>query len=618
MKRTVYRLLYRLEQLLSKGPIFQIGALVVVLAVLAFLGGFVVFMSPTKFRGQLLPGIWWSFLHLTDTGYMGDDNEPLTRVVSVFLTFSGAILFLGGVIAILTNALDRLLASLAQGSTRVVEDGHILLVGWNPGVPVLIEELFNSAELTSYRLPTLVLLMETQVEGVFNKLSPGLKKQIRLVTRQGPLSDLASLERVDFRRAKVILLLSQRHRLGHQASDLALLKTLMCLVTNDFQSSDCRLVMDMSYATNRLLTKEVAPSVSIEVLPCLEFSGRLLCQIIRNPGIAKVYQQLLTDAFGLSLVMIGCSTVRAEGLRLPDLMARLLAGTAIGFLRGRETHLLNFEERMQSTDQIIILTAKRDEVKLAPAEESELALPPLQAAIQGDSKLTKILVIGRNQAFVSMLGELGRYENESYEIDILCDDSVGLPLNRWSNLNIRTHPGRIRNLEDLQLVPSGQYARIVILSNDLVDPLTSDAETAMAYAILRHANFIDPDTRFLLDLQEDDNRAIFPDPSCDLLVSPQIGNHMLAQATMKPAWRPVYEELFTAGGAELWLLPWHALFGNSSMNSSLTWTQIQRMALKRSCLAIGYASPILQLSPDSQLQVEIHPSLRLLVIERDR
>ncbi len=619
MHRIVFRLLYRLERLLARGPLLQIAGLVAVLVILAFFGGLVVFVSPTKFHGQLLAGIWWSFLHLTDTGYMGEDNEPLTRVVAIFLTFSGAILFLGGVIAILTNALDRLLASLAKGSTRVVEDGHLLIIGWNPGVTVLIEELFNSAALAGNRqLPTLVLLMETQIEGVFDKLSPAIRKRIRLVSRQGPLADIGSLERVDFRRARAILLLSQRHRLGHQASDLALLKTLMSLVTNGFQSDGCRLIMDLSHATNRLLTKEVAPGVEIEALPCLEFSGRLLCQIIRNPGIAKVYQQLLTDAFGLSLVMIASSELNAQGLTLPELVGRLRGGTAIGFLRGGVTHLLDFSEPTLPGDEVIVLAAQREEVKLGPADPPEIQLPQIQSVIGGENKIIRILVVGRNEAFESMLIELARYGTESYEIDILCDNPAGLPLDRWPNLNLKTHKGRVRNLEDLRLVPSGQYGRVVILSNDMVDPLTSDAETAMAYAILRRADFLAPDTRFLLDLQEDDNRALFPDISCDLLVSPQIGNHMLAQATMKPAWRPIYEELFTAGGAELWLISWAQLFGACSLNGFLSWGQIQRMALKRSCLAIGYASSQLHLSPNADHQVEVQAQLRLLVIEQDR
>jgi hypothetical protein len=590
--------------------------LLVLLLTLAFVGGVTMSIMATKFHGNLPGAIWWSFLHLTDTGYMGDDNEPHARIISVILTFSGAIFFLGGVIAILTTALDRLLLSLAKGSTPVIEDGHLLLIGWNPGVPILIEELYNSAALAQIGpLPTIVLLMETQVDGIADKLSPHIRKRLRLITRQGSLADISSLERVDFRHAKAILLLSQRHRLGHHASDLALLKTLMTLSANGLDPDQCRLVMDLSHPTNRLLASEVAPT--IEILPCLEFSGRLLCQVIRNPGIAKVYQQLLTDAFGLSLIMVSCRQLQAQGLTLPDLAGRLQKGTAIGFVRQGTTYLLNFTEPTHIDDELIVLAANSHQLQLQPTQPAFPA-PSAYRPIQSEPHTTKILVVGRNEALISMLGELARYKKEHYQIDILCENTQGLPLNRWPNIQLNLHQGRLRQIDDLELVPATDYHRIVLLSTEILDPLSSDAETAMAYTVLRRAPLTHPNVRFILDLQEDDNRALFPAPDCDLLVSSQIGNHMLAQVAMKPAWRPVYEELFTAGGAELWLISWSRLFGSQTSQTDLSWTTIQKMALKNGQLLIGYQQKgALQLNPKADQPIQIDPQTQLLVVERD-
>ena len=47
--------------------------------------------------------IWWAFLRLTDSGYLGDDEGTLLRTVSTTLTILGVVLFVGALIATMTQ-----------------------------------------------------------------------------------------------------------------------------------------------------------------------------------------------------------------------------------------------------------------------------------------------------------------------------------------------------------------------------------------------------------------------------------------------------------------------------------------------------------------------------------
>ena len=66
---------------------------------------------------------WWAFLRLTDPGYLGDDEGNWRRVVSTWLTVSGYVLFMGTLIAILTQWLNRTMRALEQGLTPITVRG---------------------------------------------------------------------------------------------------------------------------------------------------------------------------------------------------------------------------------------------------------------------------------------------------------------------------------------------------------------------------------------------------------------------------------------------------------------------------------------------------------------
>ena len=142
--RSLRRILYRLELFWLRGPLAQLAFLLVLLLFLAFLGGLAMGVLHPRYA-QLGQASWWAFLHLTDTGYLGDDKDPLERTMAVILTFTGALLFVGGVIAILTTWLDRLMTTLSSGRGMVVEEGHLLLLGSNAGLSDLIAECSSAA-----------------------------------------------------------------------------------------------------------------------------------------------------------------------------------------------------------------------------------------------------------------------------------------------------------------------------------------------------------------------------------------------------------------------------------------------------------------------------------------
>ena len=55
----------------------------------------------------------------------------------------------------------------------------------------------------------------------------------------------------------------------------------------------------------------------------------------------------------------------------------------------------------------------------------------------------------------------------------------------------------------------------------------------------------------LVDLLDSDNMALFEDYDTEVLITPLIASHVLAQVALRRELNVVYEELFAAGGAEI-------------------------------------------------------------------
>src|SRR5690606_8164093 len=67
------------------------------------------------------------------------------RVISTVLTVLGYVLFLGALVATMTQGLNDQIRKLERGFTPVAMNNHIVVLGWNASTPELVRELTQSA-----------------------------------------------------------------------------------------------------------------------------------------------------------------------------------------------------------------------------------------------------------------------------------------------------------------------------------------------------------------------------------------------------------------------------------------------------------------------------------------
>ena len=291
------------ETLLTRGPFYQLMLVAAVILALSVGGGVFVHVTNPDSYANTLEAIWWAFLRLTDPGYLGDDKGLFPRLVSTFLTLAGYVVFLGALVALMTNWLDRSLTFLASGRSPIFEEGHVLIIGWNDRIHALIEEVVHTAQrLGDDHKPAIVVLCDpydpAMYRDLYQKLDPEVRTHCRLMVRWGNPLEIESLERVDFAYARSIILVAtaSAERSERSLSDITLAKVLMSMKAQVPSPKRVpNVVVEVAFAGNKLLTESVGWENSTEAIVADDIMGRLFCQAVRFPGISRVYHHFPTS-----------------------------------------------------------------------------------------------------------------------------------------------------------------------------------------------------------------------------------------------------------------------------------------------------------------------------------
>jgi hypothetical protein len=661
MRRIPKRLYYFIETLFVRGTGYQLVGVAFVLALLAVVGGTIVYAASPGFD-EYSRAVWWAFLRLTDTGYLGDDDGTVARTVSTVLTISGAVIFLGAMIAILSNWLNRFMTNLASGLSQIFEEEHILILGWHPRLHAIIEEIVRSKErvkmrLGRVRLPAIAVLVDDfepeMLAELEQKLEPDVRDNVRLLMRSGNPLEAESLDRVDYMRASSIILLSDplQARKRHFA-DITLVKTLLSMKAHADDVDEDELpnvVIEINSPANKQLAESAGWRHHTEAIASEEFISRLFNQSMRHPGISVIYSHLLTDTYGESLFLRRVGDLGLEGETLRQVIHKFRDAIPVGFLKARASRfssedrlrILELDEPMEADDEVICVAPSIRSVM--EGFDASRSLPPGHTTPDGldavselndAPKKHRIMVIGWSHLVRPLLVEMGLYALDSYEVLIVSErderdvlaDVDGL-VDQYDNLEVVAHQSGLNRPDEIRAVRPERFDRIMLLSPSFIeDPLVADAETVMAYVLLQR----DLQTHgpaggvpAVIELNDEDNQPLLDlYDGCDVIVTQEIISHLLSQIAVRRALAWVYEELFTYGGTDVRLRPCSDLFSDDELTET-TFDHMQTACLRKGLVCVGLVleeatGPFdagTHLNPDKSVAFSPRPDDQIIVFE---
>ena len=205
----------------------------------------------------------------------------------------------------------------------------------------------------------------------------------------------------------------------------------------------------------------------------------------------------------------------------------------------------------------------------------------------------RILILGWNHKAADLLKEFGRQIDEQFEVAVLSIvplaqreaeiEQKGIDLRR---IVVTHREGETTSLSHLREMEPEEYDNVVILGSDWVGTQEeSDARTIVVHLVLR--NVLEGSThepKILVDLLDSDNIALFEDYDTEVLVTPMIASHVLAQVALRRELNVVYEELFAAGGAEICF---RRVSDYGIAGQNVSFGQIEEMSAGRGEIALG-------------------------------
>ncbi|MEX0661617.1 MAG: hypothetical protein WEA58_09320 [Balneolaceae bacterium] len=579
--RLTHPLKFFIERQFVKGAQYQLLAVAALIGFISLVGGLLA-MPSGEIDGSLSESVWWAFLRLTDPGYLGDDEGTIRRIISTFLTISGYVVFLGALVAIMTRWLTSKMQELEQGLTPVAIKNHIVILGWTDRTSSIVVELFQSTgKLKRFlaRFGASKLQLVILAENSSAKLTQELKsdrniggRADEIIFRTGDPLQSEHLLRVDCYNASAIIIPS--HKQGPQhfiSADVETIKTLLSLSSNPK-------VKDASHLPYVVAEIQDEKKINIarrsylgpmEVISGNSIISRLIAQNIRHIGLSEVYTELLSK--GVKSDLYTREHEELTGKSISQIEQLFPKSIVLGLVRLENsvlTPMLNVgdEVLIQENDRIVFLANTHDDTD--PVKQSAKKTGGTDTVMQRkkvekkavNNKSKKVLILGWNNRIPALINELGSYQDIKFDVTMVSMVPVSERKRKIDHHGGYVSKVTITHFDDdfmdemaLREIKPQAYEHILFMSSDLLsDVEEADARTIVGKVLLDEILEEEKSSpQILLELANADNINLIKSHKSEVIISPVILSHLLAQVALRRELHTIYTELFTVGGAEI-------------------------------------------------------------------
>lgn len=598
LRRTV---LFALERLLVRGAHYRFLFVVAIIGLVSIVGGVLVMFQHDDTFQNVGEATWWAFLRLSDPGYLGDDEGLWKRIVSTVLTVLGYVVFLGAMVAILTQWLNSTLERLELGLTPIRMNRHIVLVGWTNRTAIICRDLFFSEgrlqrwlRFSGVRRLRIAILSNNVGPRRVQELKDALGRQYhrgRLILRSGSPLNTAALSRVDLAHAASVVIPGvEATSAAAEVHDDAVIKTL-CVVASI--SNDVELlppcVCEIFDSRKVSVAKRAYPGI-IEVVASDVMIGRLLAYSAREPGLANVCNELLTHGEGATFYILPWE---APPTTFGEVHQRVGGAIVLGFVRSEGRELVcrlcpSDTERVEAGDNLVVAAHAYDDVVVGPAPAAP-AEPEAIEILPTPPVRRRILLLGWSRRAPDLLKELARMPGERSAVTVLSAVSVRERQEELdahdcvlTNLELEHHEGEITVPPTLKKLDPAGFDRIILLASDwLSSGGASDARSISAYHAV--GELLEGDPRkptLVVELSDPQNVDLFDRSRTEVVVSPQVLSHLLAQILLRRDLRSVVDDVFGSGPSNL-------RFAKVSSSEPVAFETLSRATRAQGSIAIG-------------------------------
>lgn len=633
---------YWFDNYMSKGSKSIFLALLI-----TFIAGFILVVALRLLASSFLAndvnsevGIWRIFLQMTDPGNMAQDNDS-GWAVKTFAIFSGmfGIIFFSAVIAFITTQLDLKLQDLKKGKSAVLEEDHILILGWNDDISDILKELIEANE--SEKDACVVILSpkikEEMDDYILDKIEdPGTT---RIVTRTGDTSSLRDLNRVAVNSAGSIIVLPEATPDNSEAekaiSDAHIVKTMISIMasTNNNENETSIVTQVYSESNQQVITK-INDEITL-VYP-EDMVAKIAVQTSRSSGLAAVY----VDLIGFEGCEFYFYNTNWNGLNFGQLPYHFPDGIPIGLRDEDGKIIINppADTILKENDNIIIIAEDDSTIDFKPS-------PIYQANDYNyhekriEAKKERALILGWNAKGYTIIDQYMDYMLEGSKIDIVVlevEDKLKKEIKKldkeYKDHDINLIECNYFDFKEIMKLSPAKYDNTIILSFMDENQEVADAKIINVLILLREAikqsaeSDEDNNIHIIAEVLNSDNLELITHTGVqDAIISTKMVSKIIAQIAQEPDVLDIYDEIFEEDGSEIYLKPLDLYF--EDIPEKVYFADLIHIAQKRKEICIGYRKGSdsinsrnnfgIMVNPKKNTEIIINPEDRLIVIAED-
>ena len=636
------RLNYRLERFLSKGgsSIF-LSLLVVFIIVFVIIAGLrllaISLFPDLNYTGDTFKDIWITFLEMTATGNMNQDNSsPIW--IKIFTIISGltGVVLLSMLIGFITTSLNKTLYDFRKGRGKIIEKAHTVILGWNERAVDVIRELILANESESKA--TVVILSNEDKEVMDGAIAKRLPDTMttEVITTQGDYANINELKRINTSLAKSIIILSNCSESAtldkKVTSDVQTVKSILAITACQNDVNEIPIIAELFTEEKRELIN-FFDDPNIIALDSWNIMGKLLIQTSLTSGLDTVYKEILS--------FDGCEIYFYDdnwnGLNFYELSYHLLDGIPLGVYSDENGLVLRppKDTILQNGDQVVILA--EDDSTIAFNGKQHFFPDKNKTIIDKrlDQEQKKILILGWHKVAEIFIEEATDYLLEGSTIDIMFNepdaalkDTIKDIAATYADFNILLQDNDPLNFDALKKIDLKTYDTIVILSQSTQEQSADkiDSDTLIILLLLRKLLKDTNDLHIITQVLNSENQEIITQTNVDdFIISNKLITMILAQLSEESLMKTFYDDIFSEDGSEIYVKPATLYF--DTFPQKLTFAEAIHCTSIRDEVCLGFRKGHLckslkdnfgiKLNPDKNLDLELTAHDFLIVLSED-
>ena len=494
-----------------------------------------------------LESFWTALAVALDPGASTDPGW-LNRVF-LFLVALFGIFILSTLIGVLTSGITEKLYDLRRGRSLVLEEGHTLILGWSAKIgPVISELVLANLSLKKAKIVVLADIDKIEMEEHI-AMVVGKNHTTEIICRSGKHTEIQNIKIVNPSRAKSIIILKETNN----PDDTPTIKSILAVKKLIAPKEHVPIITEISDPQNVEAAKSIDPDMSI-VRPN-ELITRLIVQSARQPGLSKVYGEILSfKGHEIYFHKPGL----ADPMPFGELVQRYRNAIAIGIYKDENKEILcpGYKVIVEPADQVIVIAEDDDQIKFdggfSRVESISQASPP-----DPDRPPEHIWILGWHQLGKILLEEFNELLPEKSTITIIFDESyTSLPpqlddINAKYKLNTIT--GDTSRKAVISAIDMEKCTHIIVMSyRDTLSPENADDKTLLSIVHLRNMCKEYPKIAITSELINFENKELISGGNeiNDFVASEELVSQALVQLSENPKLDSLLTQILTADGPE--------------------------------------------------------------------